>query len=42
MEGVDIYENIAVKYTREKAMLMKKTKTIKWSDVNKIFKTPSS
>ena len=27
--GADIYENIAVKYTREKTMLMKKIKTIK-------------
>ena len=24
MEGVDIYENIAVKYIREKTMLMKR------------------
>ena len=29
MEGVDIYENIAIKYTREKTMLMKEMKTIK-------------
>ena len=29
MEGVDIYENITVDYTREKTMLMKEIESIK-------------